>query len=135
MALDYYLEIDEYGTQDRLNKLRSFIRNEFSFPDDEKTKIMLGNGLGINFFVDDDNDNESVSSITPVLTISFRVDKMQLREQGYKLLRQVVQKVLDNVETNLRLTDEYNDDIFLKRESGKTSKMHLDHDIWQVGEG
>ncbi len=137
MALDYYLELEKYGAQEKKKKLRKLILNEFMLIDHEDTKIMTAPGIGVSFFVDDD-DIEQNSEVNleletlPNLIIAFRIDKFELQKKGYKLLQKIVQKVLDTVEVDMHLTDEYDDAIFLKRESGKISKMLLDHDIWQV---
>jgi hypothetical protein len=138
MALDYYLELEKYGAQEKKKKLRKLILNEFMLIDHEDTKIMTAPGIGVSFFVDDD-DIEQNSEVNleletlPNLIIAFRIDKFGLQKKGYKLLQKIVQKVLDTVEVDMHLTDEYDDAIFLKRESGQISKMFLDHDLWQVG--
>ncbi len=138
MALDYYLELEKYGAQEKKKKLRKLILNEFMLIDHEDTKIMTAPGIGVSFFVDDD-DIEQNSEVNleletlPNLIIAFRIDKFELQKKGYKLLQKIVQKVLDTVEVDMHLTDEYDDAIFLKRESGQISKMFLDHDLWQVG--
>jgi len=138
MALDYYLELEKYGAQEKKKKLRKLILNEFMLIDHEDTKIMTAPGIGVSFFVDDD-DIEQNSEVNleletlPNLIIAFRIDKFGLQKKGYKLLQKIVQKVLDTVEVDMHLTNEYDDAIFLKRESGQISKMLLDHDLWQVG--
>jgi hypothetical protein len=137
MALDYYLEIEKYGTQERQKKLRNLILNEFMLIDHVDTKIMTAPGIGVSFFVDDDDfeQNSEINSkpeAHPNLTICFRIDKFELQKKGYKLLHKIVQKVLDIAESDMHLADE-DDAIFLKRESGQISKMFLDHDLWQVG--
>lgn len=136
MALDYYLEIEKYSTQEKQTKLRNLILNEFMLIDHVDTKIMTAPGIGVSFFVDDDDfeQNSEINSkpeAHPNLTICFRIDKFELQKKGYKLLHKIVQKVLHTVEADMHLADE-DDVIFLKRESGKISKMLLDHDIWQV---
>ena len=60
------------------------------------------------------------------------MDKLQLKEQGYMLLRQAVQKIIDTVEADSYLIDD-NENIFIKRESGKILKMFAEHDLWKAG--
>lgn len=134
MALDYDLEIEKYGTQDKLTKLRDLIQSEFMLTDHKETKIMTAPGIGISFFVDDiESDNELHSPMISNLIVGFRIDKFQLQKQGYKLLLRVVQKILDTVEVDLRLVDESDEHILLQRKLGKTTLMDLEHDIWKAG--
>lgn len=85
MALDYFLEITKYGTQEKKAKLRSLILSEFMLVDHEDTGIMTAPGIGVSFFVDEDDfeQNDVANSKTPPnLVIGFRIDKFELQKKG-----------------------------------------------------
>lgn len=131
MALDYYLEIKQYGTKANQILLHNLIQSEFMLTDHNETNIMTGIGLGVSVFIDSDDElePETEKQIIPSLFVNFRVDKGQLR-QGYQLLLSIVQKILDTFDTDLRLIDESDDNVLLERNSKKISRFLLKHDLW-----
>ena len=133
MALDYYLEIKQYGTPDKQTQLRNLILNEFSLTNHEETGIMIGTGLGVSVFVDyDEFDDSGDSKMIPNLLVSFRVDKGEQREQGYELLRHIIRKIFNTIDADLRLVEENDEHVLLQRDSGRVLKFFPKHDLWQL---
>lgn len=134
MAIDYYLEIEQYGTQENRERLHHIILDMFSLTNHGETGIMTGIGLGVSIFEDYDefSEDNKLKSV-PDLVINFRVEKNEYQEQGYRLLHKIVQKVFDLVDVDMQLKDENDEHIFLKKESGCVSKFFPEHDFWQVG--
>lgn len=135
MALDYYIEIENFGTEEKKEQIRHLIVKDLSLHEYKDTKLVSGQGLSISFFVDDDGlseCDEPENIKIPALTVNLRVEKNKLEEQGYILLRKVLRKILNATEEDLCLIDDY-ENILFKRKSSKTFKMCSDHDVWQCG--
>lgn len=133
MALDYYLKIKNSGTQEKQEELHNLLLTKFMLTKHQDTQIMTAPGIGVSIFLDSDNiekTNQVDSILLPNLTICFRINKLKLQKEGYKLLQKIIQNIFDTVNSDMYLTDEYGDAIFLKKESGKITRMLLEHDIW-----
>lgn len=134
MALDYDLEIDQYGTQNKLAEIQSFIQSEFNLTPHEETIIMTAPGVSISVFVEDEDDietdDEGNLQRRACLNVSFRIDKFKLQQQGYKLMLDVVQKLFELVKVDLYLMND-NFDTLLQRVSGKTTVLEPEHDMFR----
>jgi len=132
MALDYYLNIKNSGTKKEQEELHNLLLTKFMLTKHQDTQIMTAPGIAVSTFLDRNNFEKTneVDSMLPNLTICFRINKLKLQKDGYKLLQKIAQYIFDTIDSDMYLTDEYDDAIFLKKESGKITRMLLDHDIW-----
>lgn len=129
MALDYYLNIEGFRDKKTLYDLASHLKKQTPTTNqDSRNNVLVYPGVTCSLFIDDDEYTDSNEA--SVLTISFRVDKFEKQNIGYKNLIILTDAILKYTDKDLILCDEDESLVFLERKSGLVKTRHMDHDIW-----
>lgn len=128
MAIDYFLELNELGTEEKKSHFKNEIKRNFSLEENEISGILSGQGLSISIFISDDCDVEKQR--LPSLVILFRLEKNAEGRNGHVILRKIIDSVSSQTITDFRVTDELENRIFIERSAGITRRSHPEDDFW-----
>ncbi len=101
MALDYYLIIQNKNNEIEPIQVMESLRQAFSLQQNQISGFLIGVGMTVNVFKEEDDDSLFENSSYPDICVSFRIDKFEHSETGMNTMLKMVIWLMSYLKENI----------------------------------